>query len=245
MPSPSLSTPSASTLNSNFQDLREKLVFSPENFEPFWKILEPFVTKIVKSRLRTASGRNDIDDVVNDVALKIFSNCQSFDLAKGNISAWAGKLAVNVCTTWQRNLVKRQKLCNDTGYMDRCPAPGENPLDKLATSQECKKLRKAFLHVASSTQCISGNRSRVIDTALFMLEGEPDVVRLLAQQGVNPQTTRARMRQLRESFMVCLRQMENLKDPQKRYTLLSQARLKNDGTRGTKAPPTAEPPTDS
>lgn len=97
---------------------------------------------LIRQRL---GSRGPVEDLLQDVFAKSLSKLDDF-AGRSSFATWAGAIAINLATDWQRKQARRRRLAPPSGVeQDSVLAPhSDQPLRTLETRDEADRARAAL-----------------------------------------------------------------------------------------------------
>jgi RNA polymerase sigma-70 factor (ECF subfamily) len=114
-------------------------------YELLYREFAPKIGSIAKSYLNT----DDVDDVVQDVFVRIFKGIKKFR-GDSKLSTWIYRIAVNVCKDYLQKYKKRNEFLTDFQESDNedeiyiQPQARENVLEEVLRSITAEKVQEAL-----------------------------------------------------------------------------------------------------
>ncbi|PLV60297.1 RNA polymerase sigma factor [Thermotoga sp. KOL6] len=114
-------------------------------YEVLYREFAPKIGSIAKSYLNT----DDVDDVVQDVFMRIFKGIKKFR-GDSKLSTWIYRIAVNVCKDYLQKYKKRNEFLTDFQETDNedevyiQPQANEDVLKEVWRSLSAEKVQKAL-----------------------------------------------------------------------------------------------------
>jgi len=113
--------------------------------ELFGDLIEPHLTPLLRMVQATMGGHPDVDDIVQQTALKAFTHLEQFR-CEASFRTWLIRIGLNEARDWRRKCASSRLLALDLPTLTQFPIADEShsPLVECQRSQATIRLRDAL-----------------------------------------------------------------------------------------------------